>query len=627
MDEHKLSAAQQSAVSYVSSPAIVTAGAGSGKTRTLTSKIAFLVNNLGYDPAKILAITFTNKAADEMKQRLVQITGRPVKDFPWVRTFHSACFKILKIHCELLGYRKPLMIHAENQQKAHLKKVLAELNLDKKYLYASAGMISKAKNSGHPLAYLNSSGKVPRKSEVYRRYNELLEQSNSVDFDDILLLTRDLFTKFPEVRLQYQQEFDYILVDEFQDSNTIQNKIINLLIRNGNLTVVGDDYQSIYKFRGADPAHFINFAQVYQDAQIFKLEKNYRSTAQIVAAADAVIANNAQRIEKQCFSDRKGDLIQHKQSYDEAEEAAWVAEKCWEYINYQKIPVEQIAILYRTKFTSLSFERALRSGRIPYTMVGAQGFFQRREVQDINAYLISAVNPQDDVSLERIINVPRRGIGPAAFGKILAARKADMSLQQVCIQAIGKNLLPKKAASALQKLMDFLPSLANTHPDHAIRRVLHEMEYDEYVKSFSENKEDYISRKENIEQLVFSASQKRTIADYLEDAALIREDQDNDDSLYGVRLSTIHAAKGLEFKVVFVVTLEEGILPHHRSVMIEGDDEENEEGIEEERRLMYVAMTRASDHLHLTWAMTRRGEMARPSRFLGEIPQKLLCGT
>lgn len=624
MDAQQLSAAQQSAVAYVSSPTIVTAGAGSGKTRTLTSKIAHLVNKLGYDPARILAITFTNKAAEEMKQRLVEITARPVGDFPWLRTFHSACFKILKVHCELLGYRKPLMIHADHQQKAHLKKVLAELNLDKKYLYGAAGMISRAKNSGRPLAYLNASGKIPRRSEVYTRYNELLEQSNSVDFDDILLLTRDLFTRFPEIRRQYQQAFDYILVDEFQDSNGIQNEIINLLIRNGNLTVVGDDYQSIYKFRGADPGHFINFAKVYPDAQLFRLEKNYRSTAQIVAAADAVIANNANRIDKQCFSDRDGELIQLKRFYDEEDEAAWVAEKCWEYTSYEKIPVEQIAILFRTKFTSLSFERALRSGRIPYTMVGAQGFFQRREVQDINAYLISAVNPRDDVSFERIINVPKRGIGPAAYSKILAVRQPDMSLQQACAQAIARKVLPKKAAAALQQLLDFVPALAHVHPDHAIRQVMREMEYEAYLKSFSEGEEDYTSRKENIDQMVFSASQKQTIADYLEDAALIREDQDDDDSFYGVRLSTIHAAKGLEFKVVFVVTLEEGILPHRRSVMLEGHDEENQEGIEEERRLMYVAMTRASDHLHLTWAARRRGEATQPSRFLHEIPETLL---
>lgn len=625
MEEEKLSAAQQSAVSYVDTPAIVTAGAGSGKTKTLTSKIAFLVNELGYSPGKILAITFTNKAADEMKERLVKTTARPVLDFPWVRTFHSACFRILKTHCELLGYRKPLTIHAEYQQKAHLKKVLAELTLDKKYLYAAASMISRAKNSANPYNYLDAFGRVPRKAEVYRRYNELLEQSNSVDFDDILLLTRDLLTKFPEIKEQYQKAFDYILVDEFQDSNAIQNEIIALLIKNGNLTVVGDDYQSIYKFRGADPAHFINFPTVYGDAQIFKLERNYRSTAQIVAAADAVIANNEQRIAKQCFSDREGEPVQLKKFPDEQSEAEWVADKCREYINYEKIPMDQIAILYRTKFTSLAFERALRSGRILYTMVGAQGFFQRREVQDINAYLICAVNPQDDVSFERIINVPKRGIGPGAINKILAAKEGSMPLQEACRRAVGKSALPKKSNIALARLLDFIESLRDAHPDHAIRRVMADMEYEEYLRSFSEDRDDYVSRRENIEQMIFSASQKQSIPDYLEDAALIRDDQDNDDGLSGIRLSTIHAAKGLEFKVVFVVTLEEGVLPHRRSFNMDAADTENDEGIEEERRLMYVAMTRASDHLHLTWSMSRRAESTRPSRFLKEIPRDLIC--
>jgi len=623
MDEQRLSTAQRSAVSYVSTPAIITAGAGSGKTKTLTSKIAFLVNQLGFTPEKILAITFTNKAADEMKERLVKITGRPVSDFPWVRTFHSACFRILKAHCELLGYRKPLLIHADYQQKAHLKKALAELSLDKKYLRAAAGMISKAKNSARPHNHLEAFGKVPRKRELYRRYNELLEQSNSVDFDDILLLTRDLLTKFQEIRRQYQEAFDYILVDEFQDSNAIQNEIIDLLIKNGNLTVVGDDYQSIYKFRGADPAHFINFPAVYRDARIFKLERNYRSTAQIVAAADAVIANNSHRIAKHCFSDREGDPVQLKRFPDEQSEANWIADKCREYLHYQSIPPDQIAILFRTKFTSLAFERALRSGRVPYTMIGAQGFFQRREVQDINAYLISAVNPKDDVSFERIINVPKRGIGPAAISRILAAKQGDMSLQEACRQAVGQSALPKKSNIALARLLDFLASLSDLSPDYAIIKVMSDMEYDEHLRSFSEDKSDYISRKENIEQMVFTASQKTSIADYLEDAALIREDQDNEEGFAGIRLSTIHAAKGLEFKVVFVVTLEEGLLPHHRSFDREAEAE-SIEGIEEERRLMYVAMTRASDRLHLTWSMTRRGESTRPSRFLKEIPKHLL---
>jgi DNA helicase II / ATP-dependent DNA helicase PcrA len=626
MSRQHLSPAQEAAVRHTSSPTIVTAGAGSGKTRTLTHKIAFLVNELQLRPEKILAITFTNKAAAEMKGRLKQITGRPVHEFPWVRTFHSACFKILKDHCELLGYRKPVSIHDESQQRTHLKKVLAEFNLDKKFLYAAVSMISHAKNSGDPRNYVNVYGKLPRKRELYTLYNEMLERSNAVDFDDILLLTRDLLSRFPEIRKRYQDGFDYILIDEYQDTNNIQNEIVDLLLRNGNLTVVGDDYQSIYKFRGAEPLHFINFPQKYHHAQVFKLEENYRSTAQIVAASDILIAQNARRMEKTCFSRRQGDLIQVSGFPDEEAEAEWVAGKCWDYGSYERIPLEQIAVLYRTKFTSLPFERALRFASVPYSMSGAQGFFQRREIQDIHAYLLSAVNPRDEIAFERILNVPRRGIGPAALKKMLLCKEPGMSLQDACCRCSQDRALPPKTRAAVETLLRFLESLGGEKPDAAIERVFREMHYDEHLMSIAENSEDFESRVENIRQMIFDASRKGSIVEYLEDAALLREDQDLSDTKSGVRLSTIHAAKGLEFKVVFIVALEEGILPHSRSLKSETEDAaaDHDEAVEEERRLMYVAMTRASDHLHLTLAQHRRGERAVPSRFLEELPAQHL---
>jgi DNA helicase II / ATP-dependent DNA helicase PcrA len=623
MFHQHLSPVQQEAVRCISSPTIVAAGAGSGKTRTLTHKIAYLVNDLQLLPERILAITFTNKAAAEMKGRLEKITGRPVEDFPWVRTFHSACFKILKEHCELLGYRKPLSIHDDSQQKTHMKKVLAALNLDKKYLYAAVSMISRAKNSGTPLTYLNVNGKVPRKRELYSLYNEMLEGSNAVDFDDILLLNRDLLIKFPEIREAYQKAFDYILIDEFQDTNDIQNEIVDLLLRDGNLTVVGDDYQSIYKFRGAEPLHFIDFPGKYAKARVFKLEENYRSTAQIVAASDALIANNTRRMAKTCFSTREGELIQVRGFPNEDAEAEWVAARCWEYAGYGDVPLSEIAILYRTRFTSLPFERALRFAGVPYYMAGAQGFFQRREVQDINAYLISAINPRDEIAFERILNVPKRGVGAAALKKILLCREREMSLQEACGKCVQRRNLPPKTAAALEALLQFLESLRAETPGAAIERVLHEMHYDEHLQSLAENREDYESRSENIEQMLFDASRKGSIVEYLEDAALLREDQDMTESKTGVRLSTVHAAKGLEFKAVFVVALEEGVLPHGRSLNQE-TEAGYDEGVEEERRLMYVAMTRASDHLHLSLSQTRRGDAMRPSRFLGEIPARFL---
>ncbi len=617
MSMQPLSTVQQQAVAYIGSPTIVTAGAGSGKTRTLTNKIAYLVNVVGYDPARILAITFTNKAAKEMKRRLEEISGRNSEDFPWVRTFHSACFRILKLHCELLGYEKPLLIHDEYQQKTHLKKVLAELDLDSKYLYAAAGMISRAKNSGRPDEYVRLNGRVPRRAEIYRRYNEMLAQNNSIDFDDILLLCRDLFRDYPEIRQMYQEAFDYILIDEFQDSNEIQNQIVDLILREGRLTVVGDDYQSIYQFRGADPSHFIKFPEKYENARVFRLEENYRSTRQIVEASDALIAHNSRRIPKQCFSTRDGEPVILQSFPNEESEAEWVANMCWEYTNYQGVSPDEIAVLYRTKFTSLPFERALRYARLPYSMVGAQGFFQRREVQDINSYLICSINPKDDISFERIINVPRRGIGPGALKKIYACREKEMSLRDASRKALNNRLLPKKAAADLENLLALLDSLAVQKPDDAIRKIMADTDYAAYLEGAVNGEEDIEGRLDNIKELIFDASHKATIEDYLEDAALVRDDQDDADKKAGIRLSTIHAAKGLEFKVVFVVALEEGILPHHKS-MTSDTETESDEGLEEERRLMYVAMTRASDYLLLSHAMTRRGEYGIPSRFLDE---------
>ncbi len=625
MSIFKLSPSQRAAVECTTSPAIVTAGAGSGKTRTLTNKIAHLINEKKIDPTRILAITFTNKAAGEMKSRVGIATGRSPQDFPWVRTFHSACFSILKEHCNLLGYQKPLLIHDESQQKAHLKKVLAELDLDRKYLSGAAAMISNAKNSGDPLSFIRHQGRLPRKGEIFRLYNESLEQSNSVDFDDILLLTRDLLEKFSEIRCHYQNSFDYILIDEFQDSNDIQNQIVDLLVVNGNLTVVGDDYQSIYRFRGADPKHFIDFPKKYAGAEVFRLEENYRSTTQIVAAADRLISFNARRIEKQCFSRREGEPIVVAEFATDALEASWVAKKCRNHVHSKGIPLEKIAILYRTKFTSLPFERALRQERIPYTMVGAQGFFQRREVQDLNCYLISAVNKKDDVSFERIINVPRRSIGPGAMNKILQYKDGSLGLQEAAWRAVEKKILPKKTSAALEELLRLLQSLAEEKPGRALQRVIEEVNYEDYVRSFSENPDDAAGRMENIQQMVFDASQKHTIAEYLEDAALLREDQDASDKKSGIRLSTVHAAKGLEYEVVFIVAVEEGVLPHRRSVSLP-EEKDREDAIEEERRLMYVAMTRASDFLHITFSRMRRGECMPPSRFLDEIPPEHLIG-
>jgi DNA helicase II / ATP-dependent DNA helicase PcrA len=615
----QLSRPQEEAVKYVEGAAVVTAGAGSGKTRVLTSKIAHLVNDLDYDPARILAITFTNKAADEMKSRLRKITRRPATAFPWVRTFHSACFQILKRYGAKFGFQSPIVIHSDYQQTKDLKKVFIELGVDeKKYLKQMASMISLAKNSKDPMVFLDGRKLLPDKRfEIYKRYNEILRGQNAVDFDDILMLTRDLLRDYPTISDRYRDYFQYILVDEFQDSNEVQNEITHMLTNNGNLTVVGDDYQSIYMFRGANPAHFISFAKGSDDVRVFKLEKNYRSTKQIVLAANAVIARNIYKLEKECFSSREGSLIGLSEFFNDQLEAAWVASKCLEYKKSHGIEYRDITVLYRAKFCSFYFERALRNSRIPYKMLGGVGFFQRREIQDLNAYLISAVNTRDNASFERIVNVPSRRIGEGTVKRIVRNTDAE-STQESCREALTKNFLSATIITNLRAVLSVLEHIKNLPPVTAINEVMRLVDYKDYMKGFCENEIEYESRLENIEQLLFSAQQFSTIADYLEDVSLVNEDKADEEKDDGVRLSTIHAAKGLEYKVVFIVAAEERILPHARAI------EESSDGIEEERRLMYVAMTRAADQLHITHSEERRGTPMFPSSFISEIPAHFL---
>ncbi|SMC16392.1 DNA helicase-2 / ATP-dependent DNA helicase PcrA [Desulfacinum hydrothermale DSM 13146] len=621
-----LSPAQREAVESLGRPVLVSAGAGSGKTRTLTAKIAYLVNHLGFDPQRILAITFTNKAAEEMKSRLRQITGRSPQDFPWVRTFHSACFQILKEHCEELGYRRPLTIHSEYQQKVTLKKVLAQLDLDAKYLGPLRSAISRAKNLEDPRGYLKHATQIPRRLEALELYNEILAQHNAVDFDDILALTRDLLMRNPTVRETCRDLFDYVLVDEFQDSNAVQCRIMDLLVRNGNLTVVGDDYQSIYQFRGADPSHFIHFPKTYPNAHVVRLEENYRSTRPIVAAAEALISHNAHRLEKKCFSRRDGDPVEVREFLSDDQEALWVADTCRNLQEARGIPLDRMAVLYRTKFCSMALEQAMRRRGVPYKMMGGRGFFERREVQDLNAYLVCAVNPLDDVSLERILNVPKRGLGAGTLKKIFAIGGSGTPLQEKCHRALDRGLLSKKAAQSLRGLLDLLDEVRQMPPAHALRRVVDACNYEAYLRQVSTDENDFVARMENIQQMLHAANQAPDLPTYLEECALVTEEQDNEDDGYGVRLSTFHGAKGLEFEAVFVIGVEEGLLPHWRSVgsSSPGDRPEQEDlaGLEEERRLLYVAMTRAEKHIFLSHAKARKGDLVRPSRFLAELPEE-----
>ena len=616
----ELSAEQQTAVEYTGSPALVVAGAGSGKTRTLSAKLSHLISQ-GYDPERILAITFTNKAAEEMKSRLVDLTRMPIHFFPWVRTYHSACFKILKVHCSLLGYHPPLEIYAQYQQQKTIKDiVVGRMNLEKRFVAEAQKSISRAKNSGDPAAYFE---KHPRPAniridEVYHSYRQQLQSKNAVDFDDILLLTRNLLRGHLSIRDHYQKLFQYILVDEYQDTNNLQEDLTGLLMSNGNLFCVGDDWQAIYSFRGSNIDHFFAFTRKYKNARIFRLEQNYRSTDEIVQIANDLIGYNRNRMDKSCFSDKQGGTVEINDFFDEGEEADWVARRAG-LLNRDGIPYDQMVVLYRTRFCSLAFEQTFRALGVPYQLLGGKGFFERREILDLNCYLIAAVFDQDDAAFERVVNTPKRGVGPAAIAKIGQLKTADIGLQGAARLALAEDVLSTKIAGAIREVLQLLADIKDMKPDIAVKEILSRTRYLDYLKQFSQaNSMDYTAREENIEQLIYAASQKETLLEYLEEAALVKEDSENmtENANRGVNLSTIHAAKGLEYQVVFVAGCEENLLPHWKSL-------ESPSGLEEERRLMYVAVTRSERYLFLSHAGYRRGLYYQKSRFIEEIEEAL----
>ncbi|MFP4532246.1 MAG: ATP-dependent helicase [Desulfobacterales bacterium] len=608
----ELSEQQKAAVEHIG-PALVVAGAGSGKTRALTAKIAHLIHQ-GYKPERILAITFTNKAADEMKRRLTQLTGLGLGRFPWVRTFHSACLRILKAHCHLLGFEPPLQILGDYQQQKLIQDILQEFNIEKKHMYPIRSHISQAKNSGDPGGYLDKHQRLAqfRLDEIYRRYEAELKARNAVDFDNLLLLTRNLLRDYPEVRSQYQQLFAYILVDEYQDTNDLQEELTRFLLGGGNLFCVGDDWQAIYGFRGSNVNNFLAFPKNYAASKIFRLERNYRSAAEIVEIANQLIANNPRKMDKACYSEKTGGIVEMYDFFGDDEEARWVADKM-HMLHADGIEWSEMAVLYRTKFCSLPFEQTFRSAGIPYQMLGGKGFFERKEILDLNCYLTAAVFEKDDAAFERIINIPKRGIGGTMISRIAGFRTSDMSLKAAARQAIAESALSAKAGTQLKHLLALLDEIAKQPPDAAINAILDKTGYLEYLKQYAKTNDDYTARVENIEQLIYAASQHDALIDYLEEAALVKEDKAEDEAVdHRVSLATMHASKGLEFRAVFVIGCEENLLPHWKS-------KETPAEIEEERRLMYVAMTRAEELLFITSADFRKGQFNQKSRFLGEI--------
>ena len=624
---------QRQAVMHGDGPLLLLAGAGSGKTRTLTHRIAWLIREFGVAPWEILAVTFTNKAAGEMRERLEKLLGESVKEL-WVSTFHSACVRILRRELERFGFTPSFTIYDDGDQERLLKAVLQELNISEQTLKprAAAGAIDSAKNRGQwpeDLPADDYAGELV--ARVYARYQERLKLANALDFGDLLLWTVRLLETDPGMRQRWQGRFRYLLVDEFQDTNQVQYRLIRLLAGgHRNLCVVGDDDQSIYRWRGAEVGNILNFEIDYPGCTTIRLEQNYRSTRTILAAADGVVANNRGRKGKTLWTENpEGELVSRETLPDDTEEARFVAGEIGRQRRAGR-KLRDIAVFYRTNAQSRAFEEALVRDQIPYVMVGGVKFFSRMEVKDILAYLRLLVNPADSVAARRVINTPPRGIGAATVDKIATLEIEAGGLLPACRLALERRLLGGAAANKVADfvaLMDgFSRHLADDLPycDLAAE-VIEATGYGPLLRE--ERTEEARDRLRNLEELLAGmeehAASEPTLAGYLEQVALVTDLDSYDPSLDRVSLMTLHAAKGLEFPVVFMTGMEEGLFPLARSGS--GDEE-----LEEERRLCYVGMTRAMEKLTLTHARRRRVygdyQFNPPSRFLGEIPAHLLEG-
>ncbi len=603
-----LNAAQQEAVQTLSGPVLILAGAGSGKTKTLTHRIANLIAN-GVAPYEILALTFTNKAAREMRERLAGLLemDNNFSFMPWMGTFHSICVKILRIEAENVGLSKNFVIYDTDDRLALIKRVMKELHINDKSVKPRAceAAISKAKNEGEDPDEMLAKAFYPNQkqiAEVYERYEDMRMKADAVDFDDLLVYVAKLFRRRTDIRAKWRRKFQHILIDEYQDTNHIQYEIVKLLVNDQmNICCVGDDWQSIYSWRGADFTNILNFEQDFPGAKVIKLEQNYRSTQNILDAAQKVITKNTQRSDKELFTEAgKGAPVEIHGARDEQDEARYVAG----IIKKSGRSLNDFAVLYRTNAQSQAFEKAFMEYRIPYKLVGGVRFYDRKEIRDIVAYLHLIVNPRDIISFTRVVNVPTRGIGEKSVQKIL---EGDI------------NGLTGKAAKAYLKFADILEELRKKNADGAnpadiIEELLRKIDYRGYINDGDKLKAE--ERNENLTVLVGEAGAYATLDEFLADAALMSS-ADEEAGKNAVTLMTLHAAKGLEFPVVFLVGLEEGLLPHVRSM------DESAEDVEEERRLAYVGMTRAMQELFLSYAQSRFAYGGRsynfPSRFLQDL--------
>lgn len=633
-----LNSAQREAAEHIEGPLLILAGAGSGKTRVLIHRIAEMIDNYRINPWNILAITFTNKAAGEMRERVDKLIGQGA-DSIWVATFHATCARILRRHIDLIGYDTDFSIYDTDDQKTVMKDVLKRLNIDSKILKERMVLnaISRAKDEliGVEEFTINSKGDYRAEciARAYDEYQTTLKKNNCLDFDDIIVLTIKLFKEHPQVLDNYQERFKYIMVDEYQDTNTAQFELIRLLAdKYRNLCVVGDDDQSIYKFRGANVSNILDFEKVYPEAKVVKLEQNYRSSQNILDAANSVIGNNEARKDKSLWTDSdKGSLIHLRQLDNAYEEAEFVAGDIRSAVNRGAGRLNECAVLYRTNAQSRIMEEAFVREGIAYNIVGGVNFYSRKEIKDILAYLKTINNGVDDVAVKRIINVPRRGIGQTTINKVsdYAANEGISFFDALCdaerIPGLGK--ASAKIAGFTNMILVMRSRLEVLGIEGLLKDVIDQTGY---VKELEESgEEDATDRIENIDELISKAAsyeeaeEEPTLSGFLEDVALVSDIDMTDSEAERVLLMTLHAAKGLEFDRVYITGMEEGLFPSSMTLF-----DEDPTAIEEERRLAYVGITRARHELFLTYAKMRmlRGETQfnAVSRFVKEIPEGLM---
>ena len=643
---NKLNPEQLKAVMTTDGPLLILAGAGSGKTRVLTHRIAYIISEKGIQPRNILAVTFTNKAAGEMRERVKHILGA-VGDRVWVSTFHSACVRILRNNITKLGYGENFVIYDDREQLGVIKGAMAALNINEKLFApkAIAGRIDQAKNhllNSASYAAMAKDFFSERAAKVYAAYEEEMRKNNALDFNDLIMLTVRLFNEHPDILKSYQEQLRYIMVDEYQDTNHAQYKLIKMLASgHRNLCVVGDDDQSIYAWRGADISNILDFEKDYKDAVVIRLEQNYRSTKNIIKAAGEVVRRNTGRKGKTLWTDNpEGEPISYYSARDEHDEAAYVTREVEKLkvgaLSETPLRYKDFAVFYRTNAQSRVMEDRLMRDGIPYTIVGGMRFYDRAEIKDILAYLKVIANPSDSIGLKRIINVPVRGIGGATVDKVEGhAAGRGITLYEAIGEvvsgqwSVASESLSKGPKLKLKSFYEMMERLRKEAERAGIARLA-QMILDEtgYIKKLKEEKtEEALGRIENLEEFITAAeefdekAEEKTLRSFLDQVALVSDVDEYEGATDRVTLMTLHAAKGLEFPVVFIIGMEDGLFPHSRT-------KDDPEGLEEERRLCYVGMTRAQQKLYLLNARERRvfgrEQINSPSLFLSEIPATLL---